>query len=554
MSALAARLLGALEFLGLRRSPFDHGKRLAGWVASGVFVLYFYGVAKLAGPPNLLPLTTLDQAIPLLPWTIWIYGSGSKAALLAWLTVPDARWGRRLLWTIAVCAAVASLAFFAWPTTYPRDLFPLPAGDSATLRELADLRRADSPSNCFPSLHVALAWGVALNWAGWLRARSRWAAALPIVWAVGVSLGTLTTKQHYVVDVPAGMALGVAAFYVAKRAVLGLPLAADGRLVLADPRAVEALLARVRAHQWRLDDIPWPATIAPLPPLMVRLLNEVTYVEEIARLNFELLRDASDTPALRELYDHFAREERRHADGLRLLLARAGAPVLPPGLGNALVLDQFDSLDPNVDAALVAVSTPVFETFLDAGTIPFLKAHPALRSPAFDAFVERVCTDEAAHLAANWIVIRDLARQRQGLRGLRLLANPNILRGMTAVPWMSLEVYAVAHRLGYDFATLLPPFGRIWRLHERFPELAAFPLWWPYRIFVVAGGFATVVCLALVRVRLMFAGLWVFVARLTGLLSRALFGDALLIRRGLPLPGPAPTVSEPAAVRVALRG
>lgn len=545
------RLLSLAEALGLRRPLFDHLKRLVGFVMSGLVVLYFYGIAKLAGPPSLLPLTTIDLAVPLLPWTVWIYGSGTKAAFLGWMTVPDGRAGRRLFWTLAICAAVTSVAFIAWPTTYPRELYPLPAGTSATLREFADLRDTDSPSNCFPSLHVALAWGLALNWAGWLRrGGSPRAAVLPIVWAVAVSIGTLTTKQHYVVDVPAGLLVGVGAFLVARRAVEAPPLAADGRLALEDPRPVEALLARVRAHQWRLDDVPWPDTLPPLPPLLARLLNEVIYVEEIARLNFELLRDASDTPALRELYDLFATEERRHADGLRLLLARSGAPLQAPGLGNALVLDQFDELHPDVDAALVAVSTPVFETFLDAGTIPFLKAHPALRSPAFDVFVERVCTDEAAHLALNWIVVRDLARRytrggRSGWGSLRLLTNPNILRGMRAVPWMSLEVYAVAHRLGYDFSTLLPPFARLWRLHDRFPELARFSLWWPYRLFVVAGWIATVTCVTLVRAGVLFADVWVLVTRVTGLVARLLFGDALLRRRGLPsLPG-APPVDPP---------
>jgi membrane-associated phospholipid phosphatase len=547
----------------LGRPLFDHLKRVGGWLLSGLVVLACYGAAKLAGPHHLLPLGALDRAVPLLPWTIWIYGSGSKAALFGWLSVPDSRAGKRLLLTLSFCAVVCGAVFFAWPTTYPRDLYPLPGGDSATLREFASLREADSPTNCFPSLHVALAWGLALSWSGWLcAARPRspasgavtaptapgpggpgpsptavvraWRHAswtLPLAWAVAVSIGTLTTKQHYLVDVPAGFAVGVASFALAGRLFSGAPRPAL-RLALADPRAAEALLARVQAHQWRLDDLDWPRT-PPLPPLLARLLNEVVYIEEIARLNFELLRDASDTPALRALYGLFADEERRHADGLRRVLAAAGAPLEPPGLGNALVLDQFDTLSA-ADAALVAVSTPVFETFLDAGTIPFLRAHPALRSPAFEAFVERVCTDEGAHLALNWIVTRDLGRRQGGLAGLSLLANPNLLRGMAAVPWMSLEVYAVAHSLGYDFATLLPPFGRLWRLHDRFPELARFPLWWPYRVFVAAGAIATVTCVTLVRARLLFGGVWVGVTRVTGVAARLLFGDALLRRRKLP--------------------
>ncbi|MSQ02914.1 MAG: phosphatase PAP2 family protein [Myxococcales bacterium] len=509
------------------RSPFDIAKRVAGWLASGVVVLGCYGLGKLAGPGHVLPVSAIDAAVPLWPWTIWIYGSGTKAALLAWLLVPDGAAARRLFGTLALCSLACGLAFVVDPTTYPREAWPLPAGDSLTLREFADLRAADSPSNCLPSLHVALAWGLALNWSGWLmRAR-----ALPLVWAGAVTLATLTTKQHYLIDLPAGAAVGAAAFWASGR--IQARKAAPARLSMVDTRAVDALLTRVVAHQWRLEDLPSPPA-RPLPPTMVRLLNEVIYIEEIARLNFELLRDASDTPALAQLYGLFAAEERRHADGLRRILAAADAPLLAPGLGNALVLDQFDTLDPNVDAPLVAMSTPVFETFLDAGTIPFLQGHPALRNPAFDAFVVRVCADEAAHLALNWLVSRELARQRGGRAGLGLLLNPNLLRGARAIPWMSLEVYSIAHQLGYDFATLLPPFGRIWRMHERFPELARYPLWWPFRIFAAVGAIATVGCMTLLRVHLLFIDAWVLVTRLTSWSAKLAFGPELLRRRGLP--------------------
>lgn len=515
------------RFFEPRRALFDYLKRLVGFALSGIVVLVCYGLGKLAGPENLLPMTELDRAIPFLPWTIWIYGSGTKAALLAWLQVPNAVAGRKLFATLALCSVACASVFILFPTTYPRDLYPLPAGDSYTLREFADLRDTDSPSNCLPSLHVALAWGLALNWYTFL-AHFRWA---PVAWALAVSVCTLTTKQHYVVDVPAGALVGFGSFYLASW--LSSRTTAPLRLSLTDARTAEALLARVRAHQWRLADLP-PFPSNPLPPLMVRLLNEVIYIEEIARLNFELLRDASDHPTLRELYAFFADEERRHADGLRAILATAGHPILPPGLGNSMILDQFDELHPDRDAPLVAVSNPVFETFLDAGTIPFLQAHPALQSPAFNAFVERVCADESAHLALNWMVTRQVATQHRGWRGWRLLSNPNLLRGVGAVPWMSLEVYALAHRLGYNFGTLLPPFGRLWRLHERFPELAWFPLWQPFRLFVVAGAVATGTTMALVRLRVLFPSFWVLVSKVSGVWARLLYGDKLLARRGLP--------------------
>jgi len=442
---------------------------------------------------------------------------------------------------MSLAAVVCWIAFALFPTTYPRALYPLPFADSATLRELGDLRAADTPSNCLPSLHVALAWSLALSWRDFLR-RS-WARPLPIVWAVVVSACTLTTKQHYLVDIPAGLAVGVAAWWLVRRAVHdGAPsiLIRPAALALDDARdreRVAALRKKVEAHQWSLDALEWSgAPRAALSPTMVRLLNQVIYIEEIARLNFVLQRDASADDDLRALYDRFADEERRHADGLRRLLVLHGARLEPPGLGNALVLDLFDALDPrsDLDAILVTVATPVFETFLDAGTIPFLRDHPALQGAAFRAFVERVCRDEAAHLALNWIMVRDAARRGAGWRGLRLLANPAIYRGVVAIPFMSLDVYSLAYRLGYDLRTLLPAFGRLWRLDERYPELARYPLWRLFRLFVACGVVAVYGVLALERAGLMFGRFWTTLTRVTDLLARALFGSPLLERRGIP--------------------
>ncbi len=526
------------------RSFFDIGKRIALWALSGLTILSGYGLTKLEpfGAPHLLPLTALDLAIPLVPWTIWLYGSGTKAALIAWLLVPDAIAGRRLFFTLSLAALLCWVVFAVYPTTYPRDLYPLPApGPSPfavlTHAEFAELRAVDSPANCLPSMHVALAWGLALCARASLQ--TPWTRAIPIVWAIVVSLCTLTTKQHYVIDVPSGMAAGVFAWAVVHRGVQpgAEPFWGARRSLVVeerDRRAVSALLARVRAHQWALSDIALPLAGAPLDPLMERLLNEVIYVEEIARLNFELLRDASEDPELSELYGLFAVEERRHADGLRKLIAAHGGELQPPGLGNALVLDQFDTLDPRLDATLVAVSTPVFETFLDAGTIPFLRDHPSLQSPGFSDFVVRVCQDEVAHLALNWIQSRAAARHLRGPRGWGQLLNPNVWRGMLAVPFMSLDVYSLAGASGYDFATLLPPFGRLWRLHERYPELGGFSLWWSYRLFVAAGALATIVCVGLSRIGLLGTWFWVWFTLGTRHTATLLFGPGLLAKRGLP--------------------
>ena len=526
----------------LQRSPFDHAKRVALWMLSGMVILSGYGLHKLEpfGPPHLLPLTAWDQAIPLLPWTIWLYGSETWTALLAWLTVPDALRGRRLFFSTILAGALCWVGFALYPTTYPRELYPLPPGNTATLLEFADLRNSDTPSNCLPSMHVALAWSGALTWATWLG--RGW--FLPILWAAGVSVATLTTKQHYLVDVPAGILVGCVAWATAHYGISAGKKAAStgGKIVLsrpADRAAVAAMRTRVENHQWRLPDVFVPPPGPPLSSPLERLLSEVIYIEEIAGLNFQYQAQSQDDPDLRALYLLFADEERRHADGLRAILQAHGHPLHFPGLGNALVLDQFDTLDPHdeADAVLIALSNPVFETFLDAGTIPFLQQPPSLRSAEVDRFVEKVCADEAQHLALNWLLSRQAARQYPGWKGLRLLLNPNLYRGMVAVPWMSLEVYSLAYQLGFDFRSLLPAFGKLWRLHQRYPELATFPSWWRFRLFVVCGAVATWACIGMVKMGLLWGWLWGGVAQITRLLAFLLFGQKLLRKRGIPEAG-----------------
>lgn len=531
-------------------SLFELGERLAGFGASMLAILGCYGASKIGtiAPYRLLPLTPLDDAIPYLPWTVWIYGTATWACFLAWALVPSRLEARRLFASIAIAAIACCTIFILFPTTYPRTLFPTPTDGSATARELADLRAADTAANCLPSLHVALAAVMALSGLSFPLARGprRALALLCVTWGVAVALATLTVKQHYVVDVPTGALAGALAWWTARRALradapplwarFGRPLAPSSDTAR---EAIAKLRAQVDAHQWSLDEIDWPARPQrPLSPLMERLLNEVIYVEEIARLNFELLRDASGDPDLRHLYGRFADEERRHADALRRVLAAHGGRLRPPGFGNAMVLAQFDRLDPrsDADAMLVALSTPVFETFLDAGTIPFLRTHPEVKGPLFDAIEERISRDERAHLALDWIVTRDLARTARVRRALRWLANPMIYRGVFAVPFMSLDVYALAYRLGFDFRSLLPAFARLWRLHHRFPELASYPPWWLFRLFVACGVVATTTVLALHRAGLVMGALWTTFSRVMQALASALFGRALLTRRALPPP------------------
>jgi hypothetical protein len=532
-----------------RLSVASIAKRVAMWLLSMTVILCFYGLGKLGAHvfgATVLSLGPLDRAIPFVPWTVWLYGTITWVCLGAWLTIPSRAAGARLLATITIAAISCAIVFVLFPTSFPRELFPLGALDSPSLRELARLRAADSPSNCLPSLHVALAWGIALTFAASFPER-RLVHLAAIAWALIISVTTITTKQHFVIDVPSGAAVGVFAWWSARKLVPGetsTPAWMRERgLTLSWPthqRAVAKLRRAAESYQWELDEVAWPeGPLPPLDPTLVRLINELIYIEEIAGLNFSLLARAAADDDLRALYQLFHAEEQRHAEGLRRLLALHQAPLRAPGLGNSLVLAEFDALDPRSDAdiLLIATANPVFETMLDAGTVPFLRSHPALKSEWFDDFIKRITRDEAAHLAVNWMIIREAGERHRGLAGLRLLLNPSIYRGMIAVPFMSLDVYSLAHRLGYRFETLLPAFAKLWRLHRRYDELRGFPLWWVFRLFTAAGALATMISAGLARVGLIGIWFWIRFTKLTDALARIVFGKQLLAKRGLSLEG-----------------
>ena len=75
----------------------------------------------------------------------------------------------------------------------------------------------DKPANCFPSLHVifAVLGALLIDRAGVGRGvRWFWWA-----FAVAVSVTTVTSGQHYFIDVPGGVAVALAGYFVGRRLV-----------------------------------------------------------------------------------------------------------------------------------------------------------------------------------------------------------------------------------------------------------------------------------------------------------------------------------------------
>jgi membrane-associated phospholipid phosphatase len=168
----------------------------------------FYFVASKIGA--LQPPTTfhfeIDARMPMMTAFAPIY------ITIYWFFIFPALYGqgRDHFWPLAkaygtlmlVCTAV----FVAYPVEFPRDpLVVRTLGDWA----LQIVHGADPPINCFPSSHCAVATLSALA----LRDVHPPAYLPGVALALGICIATVLTKQHYLVDTLAGIALGGGAYF-----------------------------------------------------------------------------------------------------------------------------------------------------------------------------------------------------------------------------------------------------------------------------------------------------------------------------------------------------
>lgn len=171
------------------------------------FVGYLHLLRAPAFPVVVMPLTALDRQIPFQPLTLFAYPTlwfyvGIAPGLQ--LTV------RELLvygaWIGALCLTGLGI-FYAWPTAVP----PL-AFDVSGFAGFGVLKGVDAAGNACPSLHVAVAIFTAI-WIDHVLRQARAPLALRAVnigWFALIAWSTLAIKQHVVLDVAAGMLLGVA--------------------------------------------------------------------------------------------------------------------------------------------------------------------------------------------------------------------------------------------------------------------------------------------------------------------------------------------------------
>jgi membrane-associated phospholipid phosphatase len=167
--------------------------------------------------PELLPPKTrhvpelaLDRALPLVPFWALVYGALYAFLILLPIFVvrQDEQIRRTVFAYLLIWITAYVVFFFVYPTAAPRPARVI--GEGFAVWGLRALYSSDPPYNCFPSLHVAHSFVSALTCYRVHRSLGIFATTC----AALVALSTLFTKQHYILDVIAGVFLAYVAYVI----------------------------------------------------------------------------------------------------------------------------------------------------------------------------------------------------------------------------------------------------------------------------------------------------------------------------------------------------
>lgn len=179
------------------------------------FYLYLYIQRNPIFEVTQIPASAVDEWIGFRPWALGLYLSLWVYTALPVALQPNLRHLTRYGFHIGLLCAVGLLIFVFWPTSVSAAVGPREGGGA-----FAMMYAVDTNGNACPSLHVAAAVFSFI----WLQAVLRsvqapsWTEWTNALWCIGICYSTLAVKQHLLIDLLAGGALGLAAGWLSLRA------------------------------------------------------------------------------------------------------------------------------------------------------------------------------------------------------------------------------------------------------------------------------------------------------------------------------------------------
>jgi membrane-associated phospholipid phosphatase len=183
---------------------------LSTFLIVGVYQFYFWCQRNYLTEPRELKLP-VDDWIPYKPGWVWIYSFLYYPVILYINMIVGS--AREFIYIASsyLLLLLFQMAFFLfYPVATPQFWRETNGRRTYSERFLAFVQSFDSSSNSFPSMHTSVAMLTAMYLYPNLGV---WAFAFPVL----IGLSCLFTKQHYLIDVPAGAALGWVVFHLFNR-------------------------------------------------------------------------------------------------------------------------------------------------------------------------------------------------------------------------------------------------------------------------------------------------------------------------------------------------
>lgn len=176
----------------------------------GVYQFYFWCQRNyVAARPREWRLP-IDEAIPYWPRWVWIYSFLYYPVILYInLVIQSPRHFLYVATSYTLLLGLQMAFFTLYPVATPEAWRARNRQSGPSERFLAFVQSFDERSNSFPSMHTSVAVLTAFHLQPTL---GPWAFLFPAL----IAASCLFTKQHYLVDLPAGAALGWFAFQVFK--------------------------------------------------------------------------------------------------------------------------------------------------------------------------------------------------------------------------------------------------------------------------------------------------------------------------------------------------
>jgi hypothetical protein len=180
---------------------------LSGILIVGVYQFYFFTQRHPLKKARVFS-SPLDERIPFWPIWAWVYSFLYYPAILylAWIA-HDARQFTLMAFSFIVLLFMQMAFFWLYPVETPAHWREVNRGQNASEKFLLFVQKFDAPSNCFPSMHVAVAMLTAFLAQATL---GPWVFAFPVL----IALSCVFTKQHYLIDLPVGALLGTVGYEV----------------------------------------------------------------------------------------------------------------------------------------------------------------------------------------------------------------------------------------------------------------------------------------------------------------------------------------------------